>query len=154
MTSEDVPSALALVNKYSSQFEIRQVFTSEEEFSHHFLCPAVPNYAFAYVVESETNGISDLVAYHLCSEEDYLYASIVAVVSTHSQTKQLIIDAIVCARDNGAEYIQIFQYNTKTDTLQSLDFIHIKPQSFSSYLIYIYNYKYPVIPEANFFYLV
>ena len=28
MTSEDVPSALALVNKYSSQFEIRQVFTS------------------------------------------------------------------------------------------------------------------------------
>jgi len=42
MTSEDVSSALALVNKYSSQFEIRRVFTSEEEFSHNFLCPAVP----------------------------------------------------------------------------------------------------------------
>ena len=30
MTSEDVPSALALINKWSSQFEIRQVFNSEE----------------------------------------------------------------------------------------------------------------------------
>ena len=30
MTSEDVPSALALVNKWSSQFGIRQVFNSEE----------------------------------------------------------------------------------------------------------------------------
>ena len=30
MISEDVPSALALINKWSSQFEIRQVFHSEE----------------------------------------------------------------------------------------------------------------------------
>ena len=30
MTSEDVPSALALINKWSSQFDIRQVFNSEE----------------------------------------------------------------------------------------------------------------------------
>ena len=37
MTSEDVPSALALVNKWSSQFEIMQVFTSEEEFAHRFV---------------------------------------------------------------------------------------------------------------------
>ena len=32
MTSEDVPSALALINKWSSQFEIRQIFRSEEEY--------------------------------------------------------------------------------------------------------------------------
>ena len=43
MTSEDVPSALALINKWSSQFEIRQVLNSEEEFVHEFLCPVVPN---------------------------------------------------------------------------------------------------------------
>ena len=42
MTSEDVPSALALINKWSSQFEIRQVFDSEEEFSHKFLCSFLP----------------------------------------------------------------------------------------------------------------
>ena len=60
MTSEDIHRALALVNKYSSQFELRQVFTSEE-FSHHFLCPAVPNYMFIYMVENETSNITDLV---------------------------------------------------------------------------------------------
>ena len=60
MTSEDIHSELALVNKYSSQFESRQVFTSEE-FSHHFLCPAVPNYMFIYMVENETSNITDLV---------------------------------------------------------------------------------------------
>ena len=52
MTSEDVPSALALINKWSSQFEIRQVFNSEEEIAHYYLCPAVPNYVFTYVVEN------------------------------------------------------------------------------------------------------
>ena len=31
---EDVPSALALINKWSSQFEIRQVFNCESEISH------------------------------------------------------------------------------------------------------------------------
>ena len=61
MTSEDVPSALALVNKWSSQFEIRQVFNSEEEFAHIFLCPTMKNVLFAYVVENKTNKITDLV---------------------------------------------------------------------------------------------
>jgi len=42
MTSEDVPNALALINKWSSQFEIKQVFNSKEEFAHYFLCPTVP----------------------------------------------------------------------------------------------------------------
>jgi len=65
MTSEDVPSALALVNKYSLKFEIRHVFTSEEEFSHWYLCPAVQNNVFTYVVENENNKITDLVSYHL-----------------------------------------------------------------------------------------
>ena len=33
MTSKDIPSALALTNKYTSQFEIGQLFQNEEEFT-------------------------------------------------------------------------------------------------------------------------
>ena len=43
MTSKDIPSALDLTNKYTSQFEIGQVFQSEEKFSHCFLCPMIEN---------------------------------------------------------------------------------------------------------------
>ena len=38
MTSEDVPSALTLINKWSSQFEISQVFNSEEELLYCSFC--------------------------------------------------------------------------------------------------------------------
>ena len=68
MTSEDVPSVLALINKWSSQFEIRQVFSSEEECSYYFLnlFPTASEYnvqVFTYVVQNKTNNITDLVRY-------------------------------------------------------------------------------------------
>ena len=62
MTSEDVPSALAFINKWSSQFEIRQVFNSEEEFAYNFLCSVFPN-VYTYVVENKDNNITDLVSF-------------------------------------------------------------------------------------------
>ena len=61
ITSEDIPSALALINKWSSQFEIRQVFTIEE-FSYVFM---LQKHVFTYVVEGESNKITDLVSYSL-----------------------------------------------------------------------------------------
>ena len=36
MKPSDVPKAFTLTNQYTSQFEIGQVFQSEEEFSHWF----------------------------------------------------------------------------------------------------------------------
>ena len=61
MTSEDVPSVLALINKWSSQFEIRQVFNSEEIF-HKFVFQKL---VLTYVIEDITNNITDLVSYAL-----------------------------------------------------------------------------------------
>ena len=61
MTSEDIPSALALINKWSSQFEIRQVFNSEEEFAHEFL---LQKDVHTYVVEDKSDNITDLVCYN------------------------------------------------------------------------------------------
>ena len=61
MTPEDVPSALSLTNQYTSKFEIGQLFKTEEEFLHFFLCPSIPDYMITYVVEDPINGaITDL----------------------------------------------------------------------------------------------
>ena len=66
MTSKDIPSALALTNKYTSQFEIRQVFQNEEEFSHYFMCPVIENYMHTYVVEDPVTGdITDMAGFSL-----------------------------------------------------------------------------------------
>ena len=102
MTSEDVPSVLALVNKWSSQFEIRQVFNSEEEFAHIFL---LQKYVVTYVVEHKPNSVTDLICCTSLSSANDI--GIFTVVSTQSPVKQLIIDALVCARENGAEEISI-----------------------------------------------
>ncbi|XP_065915601.1 glycylpeptide N-tetradecanoyltransferase 2-like [Dysidea avara] len=147
MTSEDVPSVLAFVNKYLSQFEIRQVFTSEEEFSHHFLCPALPNYVITYVVENETNNITDLVRCVLeFGDDGKVVTCINPVISTLTPVKQLISDVMVCARDNGTDSLVVGQLNIKSEILLSLSF-----QPITSLVCYFYNYKYHEVSEANYF---
>ena len=145
MTSEDVPSALALVNKYSSQFEIRRVFTTEEEFSHNFLCPAVPNFVFTYVVENKSNNITDLVRCKMLPTD---CADISIVVSTQSLVHNLITDAMVCVRENGAAQVRIPQFPIVDHVLSSLSF------EFESYSTFcLYNYKYHQIHESNFWFI-
>ena len=150
MTSEDVPSALALVNKYSSQFEIRQIFTSEEEFSHYFLFPAVPNFVRTYVVENESNNITDLVRCFVERRDDgQLMALITTMASTHCPVRQLIRDVMVCVRNSGAESVAVKQQSVSRVDLSSL-FFHLLSVSYC----YFYNYKYHEIPESNLWYSV
>ena len=141
MTSEDVPNTLALINKWSSQFEIRQVFDSEAEFIHHFL--SAPDNRFTYVVENQTNGITDLVSLKL--EMPNHGAFITAVVSTQSPVKQLIIDALVCVKESDGKALMMCQYEIKPDILSSLSFKHINVDYFS-----IYNYKYHEVSDRKF----
>ena len=141
MTSEDVPSALALINKWSSQFEIRQVFTNEEEFAHNFLLNKI---VLTYIVEGKPNNVTDLICYTM----SYLKQSdicITAVVSTQSPVKQLIIDALVCARENGAIIASIFQYNIESDILASLSFL---PSGYET--DQFCNYRYHEISQTKF----
>ena len=116
MTSEDVPSALVLINKWSSQFEIKQVFNSEEIFYIYLL----QKHVFTYVVEGKSNEITDLVSYNLYAPQTH--AHINAVVSTQSPVKQLIIDALVCAKENGTTKTSIYQHNIESNILISLSF--------------------------------
>ena len=150
MTSEDVPSALALINKWSSQFEIRQVFNSEDEISHVFLFPTVPNVVFTYVVEHETNNITDLVSFRLM-QKPLGFAHVTTVASTKSAVKQLIMDTLVCVKNNcveefGAKMMLISQCNIDPDVLSSLSFQYVGEHI--NY--YTYNYRYHEIPEAKF----
>ena len=142
MTSEDVPSALALINKWSSQFEISQVFNSEE-ISHKFL---LQKFVFTYVVESTPSNITDLVSYKLFHLP---HTSIVidTLVSTQSSVKQLIIDTLVCARENSPSIatISISQYSIESNILSSLSF---QPVDDTAY--HFYNYRYPEISQAKF----
>jgi len=147
MRPEDVPSALALINKWSSQFEIRQVFNNEKEFTHHFLCPTIPNHVFTYVVENENNNIADLVCLILANMP-HLYV-ISTVVSTQSPVEQLIMDVLVCAKKIGAKSVTVFQHgDVKPNILSSLLF-HCQSEP-SNFLVY--NYKYHEIPETTFWY--
>ena len=150
MTSEDVPSALALVNKYSSQFEIGQLFTSEEEFSHHFLYPGVSD--STYVVKNKSNNITDLASYYLRKSDDGCVWAYLTVVSTSSPFKQLIMDTLVCAKDDGAVGVQLLQGKIKSGILSSLAF-HTDGDSPPPRL-FLYNYKYPEVPQENCFYLI
>ena len=139
MTSEDVPSALALINKWSSQFEISEVFNSEEEISYNFL----NNFIFTYVVEDKPNNITDLVSYRLIHLTDTI-AHITTVVSTQSPVKLLITDALVCARENGASGAGIVQFNIESDILTSLSF-----QPASQHIFHFYNYRYHEISQSK-----
>ena len=141
MTSEDVPSALALINKWSSQFEIGQVLNSEEV-SHCFL---LQNYVYTYVVEDKSKNITDLVSFSLSYIRQTCASGITTVVFTQSPVKQLIIDALVCARENGATTVSICQCIIESDILASLSFLPSDYQSF-----HFYNYKYHGISQAKF----
>ena len=136
MTSEDVPSALALINKWSSQFEIRQVFNSEEEFAHNFLCSILPNYVYTYVVEDEVKNITDLVSFTLVDKK-FMKFTIKVVASMQIPIKQLLIDAIVCAKDLGAKVLSIKDFHINPEVLSSLSFHCLGPG-----YIAMYNYRY------------
>ena len=140
MTSEDVPSALALINKWSSQFEIRQVLNSGIEVSHKFLNKDV----YTYVVEDTSKNITDLISYSLPYIQQTC-ASITTVVSTQSPVEQLIIDALVCARENGATTMLIRQCNIESDILASLSFLPFEYQTY-----HFYNYRYHEISQVKF----
>ena len=155
MTSEDVPIASALINKWSSQFEIRRVFNSEEEFTHKFLCPTIPNSVFTYVVENETNNITDLVSFRLQSKSLlHVLAAATTVVSTKSPVKELITDTLVCVKKTCAEVFGCYpevliipQCNTDPDVLSSLSFQCTVKDNHTGY--FIYNYRYHEVPETK-----
>ena len=138
MTSQDVPIALALINKWSSQFKIRQVFNSEEELVHK-----LQKHGVTYIVNDKLNNITDLISFMFFRGMNIAHISM--LISTQSPVKQLIIDALVCARDNGVKSVTLNQYNIESDIISSLLFQSNGPDTF-----HLYNYRHDEISQAKF----
>ena len=69
-------------------------------------------YVPSYVVEDKPNNITDRVSFRLFDvSHTIISVRIDAVVFTQSPIKQLITDALVCARENGASTAVIAQRN-------------------------------------------
>jgi len=144
MTPEDVPGALRLVNNYSSQFEVGTIYNNAEDFAHVFLCSEIPNLVATYIVEND-NKITDLVSYNCISTQ----ADVSAIVSTSTPVEQLIRNMLISARNNSIEVISLLQHNMSRDFLLSLGFL---PDQLPHYLIYLFNYQYTEVSEADCFY--
>ena len=142
MTSEDVSSVLALINKWSSQFEIRQVqcLIVKKKIFCQFL---LHTFVFTYVVEDKPKNVTALVS-HVQYDMPHIVVHIDTVVSTQSPVKQLITDALVCARENGVVAAVISQRNMESDISTSLSF-----QPYDHDIVHFYNYRYHEISQAK-----
>ena len=147
MKKKDITRALDLANKYTSQFEIRQVFKSKSEFSHYFLCPNIPDYISTYVVEDQQTGeITDMIGFRVeILTESLTCAYITAIISTRTPVRQLIADLLICAKQTKAQKLQTLQFGLKEEVFKDLHFF-----SWPHYRYwYPYNFSYPEIPESK-----
>ena len=148
MTSKDIPSALALTNKYSSRFEIGQIFQSEEEFSYYFMSPVIKNYMQAYVVEDPVTGdITDVAGFKLERGMDghNLFAYITILVAMKSPPRQLLIDLLVCAKQAKVDILYTSRFGLEKKVFDDL----LTIQSTICYWHFI-NYQYDEVDESKF----
>ena len=146
MTSKDIPSALALTDKYTSQFEIGQVFQSEEEFSHYFMCPVIGNFRHTYVVEDPVTGdVTDVAGFSLEQSMNghELYAISTILVAVKSTARQLLIDLLVCAKQLKADDFVTLQYGLTSDVFE---YLTMTPTNWYCHLL---NYQYNEVDESQ-----
>ena len=149
MTPKDVPRALALVNQYTSQFEIGQIFQNEEEFLHYCLCPSVPGYMMYLIDDLVSGNITDLFGFRLHTFNDVnnkivKSATVSAIVNTKSPTRQLITDLLLCAKQEQVTVLCTRQYG-----LDSSNFVNLLVRNYQYEYWHIYNYSYPEVNEDN-----
>ena len=96
MKHSDIPKALALINKYTSKFEIGQVFKSEKELAHWFLSPLLENLVTYVVEESNGGNITDMFSFAVIvsPRASYIFAMVTALIITKSSAMQLITDYV------------------------------------------------------------
>ena len=147
MTAKDIPSALALTNQYTSQFEIGQIFQTEEEFSHYFFNLSLPDFVSTYVVEDPSTGsITDMFSFRLLKNriDRRVLASVYAIVVTKTPPRQLITDILVCAQKEGANVVNTYLYGLSKEYFDNL-FIKLDLNAH----MHLLNYNYPKVDEEK-----
>jgi len=77
ISSKDIPKARNLVNSYASNFEISQIFKSEEEFLHYFLNPSHRTYV---VEDSSSHSITDMFTFNIAGDQFGRSATVTVIV--------------------------------------------------------------------------
>ena len=159
MKASDIPKAFSLTNQYTSQFEIGQVFQSEEEFSHWFLSPLLD--ITTYVVEEPNSGnITDLFSFgtrvlsaglgsNFIGE---MLAGVVALVITNSSPKQVITDLLVCSiKQHKATIVMLpSRFGLKEHLFENFSKLSATEQIYdSARCLLLYNYRYPEVNNDN-----
>ena len=151
MKASDVPKAMALTNQYTSQFEIGQVFQSEEEFSHWFLCPLRDDVVSCVVEDPISGDITDMFSFHLGrfslgTDIQSNAVSVIALVIIGTPAKQLISDLLVCTTQESSIVVTMPRFGLKEHLFT--DFF--KPSAIvgQGHCLF-YNYKYPEVDDDN-----
>ena len=158
--ASDIPKAFSLTNQYTSQFEIGQVFQSEEEFSHWFLNPLL-SHITTYVVEEPNSGnITDLFSFRtqvLPADlgpgfPGEITAGVVALVITNCSPKQLITDLLVCIMKQHKATSVILPSVFGLDEHLFENFLKLSSieQFYNPTYHLLYNYKYPEVNNDDY----
>ena len=152
MKPSDVSKAFTLTNQYTSQFEIGQIFQSEEEFSHWFLSP-LQDEVTTYVVEEPNSGnITDMFSFRIGMFGSLGYnlkgkaAEAIAIVVTKSSAKQLITDLLICVKQQKATVVTLPRFGLKEHFFK--DFLKVSKFVGQGHCLF-YNYKYPEVDDDN-----
>ena len=146
MKASDVPKVFALTNQYTSQFEIGQVFLSEEEFSHWFLNPLHDNVKTYVVEEPKTGIITDMFSLKCGGSGGFTkdFLELIAVTITKYSDEQFVNDLLMCAiEQEKATVLLLRHFGLKEDLFKDYDFV--KRYKYCHF----YNYKYPEVDETN-----
>ena len=154
MTSKDIPSLLAVFDKYTSRFEISSAIQSEEECSLFFL-PLQTNgiTIITYVVDDPISGeITDMFSFKFFATSND--ARVAAILQTRTPPKQLIIDLLLCAmQEKKLKKIRTFQFGLKSEIFEEVQRMTsmLAPSCKGMLPIYLYNYSYPEVDEDDFY---
>ena len=152
MTLKDIPNVLAVTNKYTSQFEIGQVFQSEEEFIHWFLPPSKDIHVVTYVVEdSITGNITDMFSFQI-PVGDKTPPNVLAIVNTKTPSLGLVVDLLLCAKQHGLSEILTYQFGILGGCFEQI-FVNNEYISMPRYFwfsLYLYNYNHPEVDQNKF----
>ena len=152
ITSKDIPSLLALFNKYTSRFEISSAIQSEEECSLFFL-PLQANSitTITYVVDDPISGeITDMFSFNFCVTQND--ARVTAILHTRTPPRQLIIDLLLCVKQEKVlKKLITFQYGLASEIFEEILQMTSMPCYKIIQPIYFYNYSYPEVEEDDFY---
>ena len=144
MKQSDIPRAFALVNQYTSKFEIGQVFKSEKEFAHWFLSPLQKNLVTYVVEESDGGNITDMFSFAVIvsPKSYYISAVVTALIITKSPAKQLITDMLIFTKQHSAFMVTLYRFGLKEHL-----FVNFFRSSEGHGVLY--NYIYPKVDCNN-----